>query len=126
MAIKSKTQEKIIIKQFKDGSSHWFVNYAHYTLLENGEIQWCAGETDKEELRGALKAYVKRNKKSFVARPKSEVKEYNEIIPIGEYKGKTVSQVLFENKKFLIWMLEKYSFKSGEEKLKQEIIEILK
>lgn len=126
MAIKSKTQDKVIIKQFKDSSSNWFVNYAHYALLENGEIQWCAGETDKEELREALKSYIKRNKKVFISRQKSEVKEYNEVISIGEYKGKTVSQVFFENKKFLLWMLEKYSFKAGEEKLKQEIIEILK
>ena len=56
----------------------------------------------------------------------SEPKQYNEIIPCTDMKGKTVSEVFELNKKLLIWFREKYTFKVGEEKIKEQIIEILK
>lgn len=68
MATKKETAEKITIKNFKDSSSNWWVNQAHYHLNEDGEIIWCAGETDKIELRDYLINFIKRNKKVFKAR----------------------------------------------------------
>ncbi len=103
---------------------------AHYKLEQNGEVTWCAGEIDKKELRESLEAYIKRNKKTYKERAPSifeqEPKQYNEIIPCTDMKGKTVSEVFELNKKLLIWFRDKYNFKIGEEKLKEEITEILK
>jgi len=59
-----KKEDKIALKQFKDLSSNWFVNHTHYCLNKDNEIVWCAGETDKEELRDALSSYIRRNKKN--------------------------------------------------------------
>ena len=68
---KKETEDKIIIKQFKDNSSNFWSNYAHYFLNENNELIWCSGETDKEELRNAVLSFIRRNKKSFKARPQT-------------------------------------------------------
>ena len=121
-----KEEDKIVIKQFKDGSSHFWSNYAHYFLNENNELIWCSGETDKEELRNAVLSFIRRNKKSYKERPKSEVqKEYLEIINFGKYINKSVQEVFHLDSKYLQWMYKEYSFSSSQEKLKQEIKEIL-
>lgn len=123
-------EDKTVIKQFKSGESSWWVNYAHYHLNEAEELIWCSGEVDKEELRTSLLSFLRRNKKSFKERLPSvfdsEPKQYNEILPCTDMKGKTVGEVFDLNKKLLIWFRDKYTFKIGEEKLKQEITEILK
>lgn len=62
-------KEKINVKQFKSGESSFWVNHAHYSLNEKGEIVWHSGETDKEELRQYLQAFIKRNKKVYVKPP---------------------------------------------------------
>jgi hypothetical protein len=62
-------KEKIVIRNFKDGSSNFWVDHVHYQLNEQGEIIFCAGGTDKTELRDYLQAFIKRNKKQFVKRP---------------------------------------------------------
>ena len=124
--MKKETEDKIVIKQFKDGSSHFWSNYAHYFLNENNELIWCSGETDKEELRNAVLSFIRRNKKSYKERPHSEVlKGYLEIINFGKYINKSVQEVFHLDSKYLQWMYKEYSFSSSQEKLKQEIKEIL-
>jgi hypothetical protein len=122
-------QDKITVRQFKDKSSNWFVNYAHYSLQKDGTILWCSGESDKEELRDTLKNYIKKNKKAFKERSESVFntveKEYNEKIPVGKYTNRTVSSVFYEDKKYLHWMIKNYNF-TGKERLKTEITDILK
>jgi hypothetical protein len=125
-----KKSSEILIRHFKDKSSHWWVEDAHYYLDEDNEVKWAAGETDKEELRTALIDYIKRNKKVYVPREKGilekEPKVFDEIIPVGKLKDKTVQQGFMEDKKYLTWMRDKFTFNSAQEKLKQQIIEILK
>ena len=123
-------EDKTVIKQFKDSSSNFWCDMVHYHLNEQGELIFCAGGIDKEELRTSLLAFLRRNKKSFKERLPSvfdsEPKQYNEILPCTDMKGKTVGEVFDLNKKLLIWFRDKYTFKIGEEKLKQQITEILK
>jgi hypothetical protein len=125
-----KKSSEILIKQFKDKSSHWWVKDAHYYLDADNEVKWAAGETDKEELRTALIDYIKRNKKAYVPREKGilekEPRVFDEIIPVGKLKDKTVQQAFIEDKKYLSWMRDNFNFNSAQEKLKQQIIEILK
>lgn len=116
-------ENNIQIRQFKDKSSHWFVNYAHYYLNENNELLWAAGESDNKEYRDVLEAYIKRNKKTYVPREIVAEKEYFEVVNFGEHKGRKVPDIPLP---YLRWMIKSYNFKSGEEKLKQEIIEYLK
>ena len=127
--VAKKEEDKIVIKQFRDNSSNFWSNYAHYFLNENNELIWCSGETDKEELRNAVLSFIRRNKKSFTPRSASifeqEEKEYS-IITFGKHAGKNTITILSEDKKWLSWMYKNYSFKVGEEKLKQEIKELLK
>ena len=120
-------EDKITIRQFRDNSSNFWCDNAHYFLNENNEIIWCAGEQDKEELRTALQAYIKRNKKLFIGRQESKVvKSYSEMFTFGKHINKTVDEVFLLEKSYLEWCLEKYSFTSAQEKLKSEITEILK
>ncbi|WP_396180306.1 hypothetical protein [Flavobacterium sp.] len=120
-------EEKINIKNFKDGSSSWWVRDAHYFLNENNELLWAAGESDKTELREALEQFIKRNRKVYVPRSESifeiEPKEYTEIFNFGKYSGKKVTD--FQDTKYLKWLLKNFNF-GGKEKLKKEIEDILK
>lgn len=121
----TKKEDKIILKQFSDKSSHFWVGTLHYSLNEQNEIIWHAGGIDSEEYRTILKNFIKRNKKTYQERIIMSHIEYNEVIPFGKYFNKTVSQVFEEDKSYLIWMKDKYDF-GGNIKLKEQIIEILK
>ena len=63
--MKTDKNDKIVIKQFRDVSSNFWVDTVHYSLTQEGTIIFCAGGLDKEELRDVLNAYIKRNKKVF-------------------------------------------------------------
>lgn len=119
-------ETKITIKQFRDLSSSWWVGYKHYCLDENNVLQFiCGGIEDKKETE-AIQEFVKRNKKQYVPAKQSEVlKEYLEIITFGKYINKSVQEVFYLDSKYLQWMYKEYSFSSSQEKLKQEIKEIL-
>jgi hypothetical protein len=129
LSAKKQTEDKVQIRQFKDNSSQWWVNMAHYKLEQNGDIIWAAGEIDKKELRESLEAYIKRNKKQFKERSvsvfDSEPKQYNEKIGFGEYSELTVSELVAEDLKYAKWILEKCNL-AGKEKLKEQLTEILK
>lgn len=122
-------EDKVIIKSFKDGSSNFWCNDAHYNLNASEELIWCSGQQDSDELREALQSFIRRNKKKHSSRLPSifetEEKEYSKI-GFGKHAGKSTLEILSEDKKWLSWMYKSYSFKSGEEKLKQEIKELLK
>lgn len=122
MAAKKETEDKTIIKGFKDSSSNWWVNDAHYSLNESGELIWHAGEIDKEELRDAVSSFIRRNKKSFKERSPSifetEEREWSELT-FGKFKGQRLDTV---EPKYLKWVYEN----SADKKLVQEIKELLK
>ena len=61
-------EDKTVIKGFKDGSSNWWCNDSHYHLNEAGELIWCSGEVDKEELRTSLLSFISRNHKTYKSR----------------------------------------------------------
>ena len=113
---------KIIIKQFKDGSSNFFVDCVHYKLEKDGSIVFCAGGLDTEERKEALSSFIKRNKKIYKERPKVIIKEYTEKFKFGKHINKTVEQVYYEEKSYLKFILSKIT----DINLKNDIIEILK
>lgn len=127
---KKEVEEKRVIKQFKDKSSNWFLDNVHYHLNENGEVVFCAGGIESEEDKEYLRQYIKRNKKSFVAREPSIFErgqvEYTEKFTTGKYVNKTVQEVFDEDVKYLRWMRDSFNFSSAQNKLKEEIINILK
>lgn len=129
MAIKKEDKEKVLIKQFKDSSSHFWCNFAHYYLDKDNNLLWASGESDNTEYRTALEAYIKRNKKTFKERQQSildaEEKVYM-ILDFGKYAGRPLNEIKDIDKKYLIWLKNSFNFSSVQEKLKQEIIEILK
>lgn len=118
-------EDKVQIKSFKDGSSNWFCNYAHYHLNEVGELIWCSGEVDKEELRTSLLAFLRRNKKSYSPRQQSifetEEREWS-TLTFGKYNGRKIDEVKDIEPKYLRWVYEN----SADKNLVQEIKELLK
>ncbi len=118
-------KDKITIKQFKSGSSDFWVDYVHYNLNEKGEINFCAGGLDTEEKRVALLAYIKRNKKVFKKSELSifdtEEKEYS-TISYGKYNGLSTQMIVAQDKSYAKWLYEN----SREVKIKEEIKELLK
>lgn len=129
MAKKKETEEKIQIRQFKDKSGHFWVNFSHFYLNENNELLWASGESDNKEYRDYLESYIKRNKKTYQSReisPYINQKEYLEVVAFGKHSGKNVQTIFNEDAGWLKWCRDKYSFSSSQEKLKQEITEILK
>lgn len=120
-------KDKINIRQFKDKSSNFWCNNKHYFLDENNVLNFiCGGKEDLKETE-TLEAYIKRNKKSFVARQESvllqEAFEYKEVISFGKYSGKKLDEI--NDVKYLKWLLTNFNF-GGKENLKKEITEILK
>jgi hypothetical protein len=124
--LKSK-EDKVQIKQFKDGSSHFWVNDSHYHLNASEELVWCAGGQETNELREAIQSYIKRNKKKFIPRSPNiferEEIVYTEVLGFGKYVGKKVNEV--DDVPYLKWCLKNVDF-AGKEKLKEEITAILK
>ena len=124
MPPKSK-EDKIQIRAFKDGSSDWFVNDAHYSLNEAGELIWHAGEVDKEELRNAVLSFISRNKKTYKERSPS-IFETEErvwsVLDFGKHKGLALDIIKDIEPKYLRWIYEN----SADKKLVQEIKELLK
>lgn len=127
---KKETEDKIVIKRFKDKSSHFFVNNKHYMLDENNEIHFIAGGFYEEECAEALRAYCKRNKVTHAPRGSSILnqveKEFISVIGFGKYNGERIQDLIYKDHKYLEWMRDKYNFSSAEQKLKEEITEILK
>ena len=123
--MKKEAEDKITIKQFKDGSSSWWVNDAHYSLNALGELIWHAGEVDKEELRNALLSFIRRNKKVYKERSLSifeqEEREWSELT-FGKFKGQRLDAIKDIEPKYLRWVYEN----SQDKKLIQEIKELLK
>ena len=128
MATKKEDKEKVSIKQFKDSSSNWFVNFAHYYLNESNELLWASGESDNSEYRTALEAYIKRNKKTFKTREESILDKEDKVymtLNFGKYSGKKLDEIKDIDVKYLRWILKNMDF-GGKEGLKEEIINILK
>lgn len=125
-AKKKETEEKIIIRQFRDKSSHFWVDYSHFMLNEQNEIVWCAGESPNESKLEALTKYIKNNKKKYAPREIVVLKEYNEIVTFGKHSQKTVQFVYDTDKSWLKWCRDNYNFSSAQKELKEQIIEILK
>lgn len=62
-------------KQFKDGSSSWWLNGKHFHLNENNELILVAGgKEDRKEFEIMLK-YIKNNKKVYKPRSKNIFEE---------------------------------------------------
>ena len=124
MPPKSK-EDKIQIRAFKDGSSDWFVNDAHYSLNEAGELIWCSGGMDTEELRNAVLVFISRNKKTYRPREKSlfETEERNwSTITFGKHKGLTLDAIKDIEPKYLRWLYDN----TTDIKIKKELKELLK
>jgi hypothetical protein len=107
---KKQVEDKIPIKQFRDSSSNWWVRDAHYYLNENNELFWAAGETDKTELREAIEAFIKRNKKFYVKRAESLL-EQDEItytkVTFGKFKNDSTQEIVMKDKRYATWLYEK-------------------
>ena len=118
-------EDKTSIKGFKDGSSNWWCNDSHYHLNEAGELIWCSGGMDTEELRNAVLSFISRNKKKYKERSPSifETEERNwSTITFGKHKGLTLDAIKDIEPKYLRWIYEN----SADKKLVQEIKELLK
>ena len=118
-------EDKTTIKGFKDGSSNWFVNDAHYSLNEVGELIWHAGEVDKEELRSCLLSFISRNKKKYKERSPSifetEEKEYTKIT-FGKFSGMSTIELTQTDKNYANWLYKN----TTDLKIKKELKGLLK
>ena len=118
-------EDKTVIKGFKDGSSNWFVNDAHYSLNEAGELIWCAGEVDKENLRNAVLSFISRNKKKCKERSPSifetEEKEYTKVT-FGKFSGMSTIELTQTDKSYANWLYKN----TTDAKIKKELKELLK
>jgi len=109
------------IKQFKSGESSWWVNDAHYSLNEQGEIIWHAGQRDTKELREYLQAFIKRNKKQFV-KPTPNIFEQEEIeyskVTFGKFSGMSTMEIVATDRGYAKWLYETTTDKNIKEELK--------
>ena len=118
-------EDRVQIKQFKEGSSDFWCGMAHYHLNEVGELIWCSGEVDKEELRTSLLSFLRRNHKTYKARLPSIFETEERVwstLEWGKYNGKKLDEVKDIEPKYLRWVYEN----SADKKLTQEIKELLK
>ena len=124
-AKKDKTEDKILIKQFKDGSSFWWVDNKVYHLNENNEVVFICGglETDKD--REAIELFILRNKKKHKEREKS-ILEQEEIeytkITFGKYSGESTQSLVLTDKRYSNWLYTN----TTDNKIKSELKALLK
>lgn len=118
--------EEIVVRQGKQNLNCYWLNMKAYQMLPNEDVVFAAGGEEDIEETALVKAFIKRNKKAYQKQIITAQIEYNELIPFGKYKNQTLENVRYSDLGYLKWILDKYTFKSGEEKLKQEITEILK
>jgi hypothetical protein len=59
-----KSEEQYRVRQFKDMSLNFWVNYLHYTILD-GKLFLAAGGIETPESREAIEKYLKRRKIEF-------------------------------------------------------------
>lgn len=120
------SEDKIQVRNFKDGSSNYWCNFAHYFMNESNELIWCSGETDKPELREAVLSFIKRNKKVYKPREKSQIDEailnQYSVIGFGKYSSLTTQDLISIDKKYARWLYENCS----DNKIKTELKELLK
>ena len=123
--MKNLEKDKIVVRQFKDGSSNFWCDGVHYSLNENGDLVFCSGGIDTEELRNAVLSFIRRNKKSFKSRPQTvfetEEKEYTKI-GFGKYSQMTTMELVATDKKYSSWLYKNCS----DNKIKMELKELLK
>ena len=122
---KKVVEDKIQIRQFKSGSSDFWVAGKHYNFNSSGDIIFvCGGISTKEEVI-ALENFIKRNKKQFVASTPlifaQEEKEYI-IIDFGKYKGKNCLEIVETDKSYAKWLHQN----TTDDKVKVELKELLK
>ena len=120
------SEDKIQVRNFKDGSSNYWCNFAHYFMNESNELIWCSGETDKPELREAVLSFIKKKKKVYKPREKSQIdeavlKQYS-VIGFGKYSSLTTQDLVGTDKKYAKWLYENCS----DNKIKTELKELLK
>jgi len=117
-------EDKIVIKQFRDGSSNFWCDTIHYSLDEDSSITFCAGGIDTEEKREAVLSFIRRNKKSYIKRSPSifenEPKEYS-VITFGKYNGKPLNEIVDIDKRYAKWLYE-----TAEKEIKEQLKELLK
>lgn len=122
---KKDDKDKLKIKQFKDGSSNFWIDNHHYYLDKNNELQYACGGIDKPEYRELLLQYIKRNKKFFIPREKSlfeqEEKEYTKI-GFGKYSQITTIELVAVDRRYASWLYKNCS----DSKIKEELKELLK
>ena len=125
MQNRKKMKDKIIIKQFRDGSSNWWFNHKVYCLDENNTLKFvCGGIEDIKETE-VMQEFIKRNKKSYVPRETSifdsEEKEYS-VVNFGKMSGKTTQVIVEEDKRYARWLYQN----TIDKKIKEELKSLLK
>lgn len=119
--MKKETENKFILKQFKDKSSFWWLNNKVYHLNEKNSVVFiCGGKEDLEEIK-YLEEFCKRNKKRYCKRELSifeqEQKEYL-IISYGKYNGKPLNEIVEIDKRYARWIYDNSIDKNIKEQLK--------
>ena len=121
----TKKEDKVQIKQFKDSSSNWFVNFAHYYLNQNNELLWASGESDNIEYRTAIEAYIKRNKKTFKPREESILNKEEKVyitLNFGKYSSHKLDFIVDTDKKYARWLYDS----TNDVNIKLQLKELLK
>ena len=126
MATKTIKTEENTVRQGRTNLNVFWINLKAYQLIENSVLTFAGGGREFQEETELVLSFIKRNKKSYTKYITKEVKEYNEIVKFGKHKGFSVQHIYNNEKSWLKWCLNNYTFKIGEEKLKKEITEILK
>lgn len=115
-----------IVKQGKQNLNVYWLNMKAYQMLPGNEIVFASGGIEIDSETELVKAFCVRNKKTYHHHIITAQIEYNEVFKFGKYTNKRVSEVKELDLQYLKWVRDNYSFKIGEEKLKNEIINILK
>ena len=126
MATKIIKTEENTVKQGKTNLNVLWINLKAYQLIENSVLTFAGGGRELQEETELVLSFIKRNKKAYHKYETIVKVEYNEIVNFGKHKGLSVQHIFDNEKSWLKWCLSNYTFKIGEEKLKKEIIEILK
>lgn len=114
------------VKQGLTNKNCYWINMKAYQMLPNNEIVLSAGGEEIEVETELVKAFCVRNKKTYQNRIITTQIEYNEVVNFGKHNGKSVQFIYDNDRQWLKWCRDNFKFNLTQEKLKQEITDILK
>lgn len=119
-------EDKLTIKQGRSNSNVIWIGLKAYQIIDGDILMFGGGGIEVEEETELVRAFIKRNKKTYFKYESVEHKEFKAVFTFGKHTNKSVEEVRAIDKPWITWCRDNFKFSSAQKELKEQIEEILK